>query len=1427
MRRNWKKVLAAVCTVVMLVTMPGTSVLADNMQEEELLVADAEVPEEMVESLAEDDIDRIEARIEENNVNKNTVEEIVGADWAVLGGDVEGAFYEETGAVKLISHSDGEPVDYWIDLLNCPNREAVKSIEVVLGTVYLPDKSDYMFKELVNLTDIDLSGFNTSRVLSMVGLFRACSSLTSIDFSSFDTSKVLDMHEMFYDCTSLQSLDLSSFDTSNVGDGMGDMAHMFGNCSSLTSIDLSSFDTSKVEDMRYMFEGCSRLTSLDLSSFDVSNTTEMGSMFYRCYNLQLICTPKNNSQPVDLPIRMYDSSGKAYTHLPNTTESIVLAKTQQMAQEYERLKVISLAVDEDVIGPGDIELGGGVTATFDEKTGAVGLYSDNGYLVNDWFSTDRKSVKSIKVIIGTVFLDFEACSVFEGLDNLIDLDLSDFDTSRTVGMASLFRGCKSLKSIDLCSFDTSNVLDMSEMFYDCTSLQSLDLSSFDTSNVGDGMGDMAHMFGNCSSLTSIDLSSFDTSNVEDMRYMFEGCSSLTSLDLSSFDVSNATVMGGMFYDCYNLQLICTPKNNSQPVDLPITMYDSAGRSYTHLPNTTESIVLAKTQQMAQEYEKAVYLSKYFINDADRFLISNSVQRVVKYLHNENNFANSCYVEQVDSDFFTDLAEAETNMLFRGLDGWKDIFTKATKVEKAEEILAGLLQSYEAEVNELATAKTAEKWAECYLDGLKLYMSAHALSNKSLDQITNKDIIKQLQKGEFDEIVEYLVKNKSLDTVAVNTLKDYHTSQYFADGISKGLDFLDTGLTVAQLSLDTVNRFYKLEALAEADEIYSEMLLYLSQNCNYEVVQRAAQNLYNVIHGSYTDQLLYVTVALQNELESQVIDKTLDQAAEAIPYGVIIKKTFDFSVDAANLLFKTGSVQEEKDCMRICTFVGKYLSRWVNENQMAYLSTFESGDEVLKRKYARLFCYSLYMLAETRVKGEESIQSMLKKSELPFWKMTSTSWYKSSEQSLSKVNNIITLLKNEKGFKFYCSTVVSCPVNVEVYDANSNLVTTVYDGQESSGAIGEVSYDVYYNPIDGDYDKILHLPENEGYTIKIIGTDLGKVDCQMSSIDEEGNLETKAFDNIPIAKDDVIRIDNIAVEQQEYSIIRDKTQEKQTFNDVADIYKEVERISLEKHELELEPESKTVMRVSYLPADASSKEGYWTSSDASVAEINKEGVITTHKEGSTILTCISYDSDSIFDSCKVIVKNKNSGGISAYRFSDVQNPNHAYFKAIYWAADAGITKGYPDGTFGIDRSCTRGEMMMFLWRYAGKPAPKNVSKSPFKDVPKTHTFYKAILWGSQKGITKGYSDGTFGINRNVSRGECMMFLWRLKGKPAPKAVAKSPFPDVPKSHVFYNAVLWGYQKKITTGFTSGKLKGKFGVNENCSRGQIVTFLYRAK
>lgn len=183
-----------------------------------------------------------------------------------------------------------------------------------------------------------------------------------------------------------------------------------------------------------------------------------------------------------------------------------------------------------------------------------------------------------------------------------------------------------------------------------------------------------------------------------------------------------------------------------------------------------------------------------------------------------------------------------------------------------------------------------------------------------------------------------------------------------------------------------------------------------------------------------------------------------------------------------------------------------------------------------------------------------------------------------------------------------------------------------------------------------------------------------------------------------------------------------------------------------------------------------------------------------------------------------------------KFKDVLDPKHPYYTAIYWAAEKGITKGYSDGKFGINKPCTRGHAVMFLWRMAGCPAPKSAAKSPFSDVPKTHTYYKAILWAQQKGITTGYTSGTkkgkFGVNETCTRGQIMTFIWRYKGRPAPKSTV-CPFRDVPKTHTYYKAILWGSQKKITNGYTSGPKKGTFGLNDSCTRGMIVKFLYNIR
>ena len=182
---------------------------------------------------------------------------------------------------------------------------------------------------------------------------------------------------------------------------------------------------------------------------------------------------------------------------------------------------------------------------------------------------------------------------------------------------------------------------------------------------------------------------------------------------------------------------------------------------------------------------------------------------------------------------------------------------------------------------------------------------------------------------------------------------------------------------------------------------------------------------------------------------------------------------------------------------------------------------------------------------------------------------------------------------------------------------------------------------------------------------------------------------------------------------------------------------------------------------------------------------------------------------------------NSAGTVTY-FSDVIPNTTAHAKEVYWALAKGITKGY-SGTnrFGINDTCTRGEAAMFLWRLAGKPSPKSVSKSPFSDVPKSHAFYNAILWTYQKGIAKGYSNGTFGINGKCTRGQIATFIWRYKGSPKPKTT-KSSFKDA-ITPAFKNAVLWAAEAGITKGYPDGTFRD----TQNCTRGEIVTFLYRIK
>ena len=172
------------------------------------------------------------------------------------------------------------------------------------------------------------------------------------------------------------------------------------------------------------------------------------------------------------------------------------------------------------------------------------------------------------------------------------------------------------------------------------------------------------------------------------------------------------------------------------------------------------------------------------------------------------------------------------------------------------------------------------------------------------------------------------------------------------------------------------------------------------------------------------------------------------------------------------------------------------------------------------------------------------------------------------------------------------------------------------------------------------------------------------------------------------------------------------------------------------------------------------------------------------------------------------------------FTDVKSGAY-YYDAVQWAVKKGITTGTGNGTtFSPDMNCTRAQVVTFLWRAAGSPRP-NFTHNPFKDVTVGSYYFNAVMWALEQGITTGTGDGTtFSPDMTCTRSQVVTFLHRSAGTPKP-ASSYNPFRDVSSSAYYYNAVLWAVEKGITTGTGNGT----FTPEMVCSRGQIVTFLYR--
>lgn len=176
-----------------------------------------------------------------------------------------------------------------------------------------------------------------------------------------------------------------------------------------------------------------------------------------------------------------------------------------------------------------------------------------------------------------------------------------------------------------------------------------------------------------------------------------------------------------------------------------------------------------------------------------------------------------------------------------------------------------------------------------------------------------------------------------------------------------------------------------------------------------------------------------------------------------------------------------------------------------------------------------------------------------------------------------------------------------------------------------------------------------------------------------------------------------------------------------------------------------------------------------------------------------------------------------GNTGSFNFHDVSRLDY-FYDAVKWAAENGIASGTGRYTFSPNAVCTRAQTVTFLWRAAGSPLPR-YRVCPFTDVQPNDYYYNAVLWAVEQGITTGLNATTFGPDVTVTRGQVATFLYRAASAAKPNTF--NPFADVKTTAYNYNAILWAYDNRITTGTSDTT----FSPDAYCTRAQIVTFLYR--
>ena len=374
---------------------------------------------------------------------------------------------------------------------------------------------------------------------------------------------------------------------------------------------------------------------------------------------------------------------------------------------------------------------------------------------------------------------------------------------------------------------------------------------------------------------------------------------------------------------------------------------------------------------------------------------------------------------------------------------------------------------------------------------------------------------------------------------------------------------------------------------------------------------------------------------------------------------------------------------------------------------------------------------------------------------------------------------------------------NCPVDLAVYDENDVLQLRIIDD--------EVIYEdgAYIEAIvDTDGQKVVCIPQDVEVRIEVLATDDGEFNYSVQEYDLTSGEVTRAVNyyEVEIHEGDSLTADVSTADEGTYTLTG---ADGQTLSPDED----------------LSGDAVVYYTVTVAADGAGAVDGAGLHARGDFAQVT-----ATADNGANFTGW--YDGESKL-SDEAAYRFRVTGDVTltahfaeaapAFRFKDVADSSKFYYEPVYWAFDKGITTGTTATTFSPDNGCTRGQIVTFLWRAKGCPEP--TVKNPFKDIKSTDFCYKAVLWAYENGITTGTTPTTFSPNNLCTREQCVTFLWRSAGKPT--GSPNAGFTDVKPGAFYADAVSWAFANGVTTGITPTK----FGVGLTCTRGQIVTFIYR--